>query len=528
MGTISSFSGTCNLDTFRASLSGNCTDAQLFGEGDNAEDPSTVIDALCEYDAPVQFVEIQGTYQADRRYFAGGGQLVDGPEPWAARSAQIQRFANSLGGSSTTDGNTLISWPEYLARIDYNTENDLGNNGYPANMNLETSCDLQTAMCCFTDDSNGADDGFASETTTDVCRHDLKNSPQSNHIKQGWSVFPGTETPVNCVGFTWESEDDLIGNMMYDISLSRTAEKGYLKSVPGAPMCGCIEHMPVVEKAACRTAKLAEGTDVAFTFHFDGEELSASNTALVEYADCPNGDLAAEYEAVHGNKLIRAHLVGEEGVGEGVGCTDDTEDYLNDKQFLHVGRHPTKYVDVGTEWSDLVVGEGTRFMPPVVDAIQADAAFRDMVNKDCGGRKCIIRRVCDSCSQESHRDIYYQRVTELPSPGSYNDNAEAIFNTAAGEVYFLNTFMNDWNDNVEGSYFNVLGVDFNLYSTYEDAKAGTNSWTYCNYNHGGVGFPRDCGPNGSVSNQWNAYVHHHNSGTANHNGFYVEKPQAQG
>merc|ERR1712078_564167 len=118
----------------------------------------------------------------------------------------------------------------------------------------------------------------------DVCRHDLANSPQSNHIKQGWSIFPGAEAPVHCVGFTWEDEDtDLIGNMMYDISLSQTAEKGYLKGVPGAPMCGCIEHMPVVEKAACRTAKLAEGTGVTYTFHFDGEELSASNSAVVEF-----------------------------------------------------------------------------------------------------------------------------------------------------------------------------------------------------------------------------------------------------
>jgi hypothetical protein len=514
---------------FRASLSAECTDAQLFGEGNDAEDPSEVIGALCHYDAPVQFVEIQGTYQADRRYFAGGGQLVDGTEPWATRSAQIQRFANNLGGSFTADGKTLISWPEYEARIDYNNENGLGDNGYPANMNLETSCDLQTAMCCFTDDSAGADDGFSGETTTDVCRHDLENSPQSNHIKKGWSIFPGTEAPVHCVGFTWDDEDtDLIGNMMYDISLGRTAEKGYLKGVPGAPMCGCVEHMPVVEKAACRTAKLVEGTEVTFNFHFDGEELRASNTAMIEYADCDNGDLAAEYEAVHGDQLIRAHLVGEEGVGEGVGCTDDLEEYLNDEQFLHVGQHPSKYFDVGPEWSELVVGEGTRFMPPAIDAIQADAAFRDMVNKDCGGRKCIVRRVCDSCSEDSHRDIYYQRITDLPPPGSYNGDGEAVYDASAGEVYFLNTFMNEWHNNVGGHYFNVLGTDFNLYSTYEDAKAGTNPWTHCNYNDSGIGFPRDCGPKGLVWNQWNAYVRHH--GTANHHGFYVEvgaEPEAR-
>merc|ERR1712151_187536 len=94
-----------------------------------------------------------------------------------------------------------------------------------------------------------------------------------------------------------------------------------------------------------------------------------------------------------------------------------------------------------------------------------------------GGRKCIIRRFCDSCS-ESHRDIYYQRITDLPPPGRHDDSGEAVFDASAGEVYFLNTFMNDWFDNVNGVKFNVLGTDFNLYSSYEDAKAGTNPWAF--------------------------------------------------
>merc|ERR1711897_132148 len=86
-----------------------------------------------------------------------------------------------------------------------------------------------------------------------------------------------------------------------------------------------------------------------------------------------------------------------------------------------------------------------------------------------GGRKCIIRRFCDSCS-ESHRDIYYQRITDLPPPGRHDDNGEAVFDASAQEVYFLNTFMNDWFDNVNGVKFNVLGTDFNLYSSYEGPK----------------------------------------------------------
>ena len=56
--------------------------------------------------------------------------------------------------------------------------------------------------------------------------------------------------------------------------------------------------------------------------------------------------------------------------------------------------------------------------------------------------------------------------------------------------------------NTWSSSNNVLNVDFELYSTLEDLENGDNRWTYCNYDDGGVGFPRDCGPTGHVPGQW--------------------------
>jgi len=47
-------------------------------------------------------------------------------------------------------------------------------------------------------------------------------------------------------------------------------------------------------------------------------------------------------------------------------------------------------------------------------------------------------------------------------------------------------------------------VDFNLFSSMEDALDDSDPWTYCNYNDYGIGFPRDCGPNGRVHHQWNS------------------------
>merc|ERR1711933_534772 len=152
-----------------------------------------------------------------------------------------------------------------------------------------------------------------------------------------------------------------------------------------------------------------------FTFNFDEntQELSASNTASVTYSDC-DGDLATEYKTKHPN------------------TSDAISEYL--------------------------VGEGGRFMPPELDLSQTDSWFRGLINANCNTagkeRMCIIRRICDSCSVESHRDIYYRRLTELPPMGA---------NADAGEVYFIDTFMNNWFDNINGVKFNVLGVDFTLH-----------------------------------------------------------------
>ena len=51
---------------------------------------------------------------------------------------------------------------------------------------------------------------------------------------------------------------------------------------------------------------------------------------------------------------------------------------------------------------------------------------------------------------------------------------------------------------------NVLGVDFKLYNSFEDAEIDSNEWKFCNYNDPGVGFPRDCGPVSAVIFQWNS------------------------
>jgi len=93
-----------------------------------------------------------------------------------------------------------------------------------------------------------------------------------------------------------------------------------------------------------------------------------------------------------------------------------------------------------------------------------------------------IRRLCMDCNT-SHKDIIYKRLTNVPS-----------------DMDIENLFLANWFDDD-----NVLGVDFKLYSTFEDAQEDENEWLYCNYNDPEIGFPRGCGPQEeAVGDQWNS------------------------
>jgi len=96
----------------------------------------------------------------------------------------------------------------------------------------------------------------------------------------------------------------------------------------------------------------------------------------------------------------------------------------------------------------------------------------------------IVHRECADCAA-SHKNIYYLRVTDVPS-----------------ELSAYDVFLENWFDR----YNNKLNVDFRLYSSLPDLRNDRNRWNACNFNDAGVGFPRDCGPTGQIGHQWNSIL----------------------
>ena len=102
----------------------------------------------------------------------------------------------------------------------------------------------------------------------------------------------------------------------------------------------------------------------------------------------------------------------------------------------------------------------------------------------------IMHRVCQTC-EPTHQHIYIKRLTGFPE----FDPEEGL-----DLIYHL-TYERS------STPGNVWGTDFEMYSTYEDALAGTNPWKCPNnaYNYG-AGFPGECSPTGdkvrSQTSRW--------------------------
>lgn len=82
-------------------------------------------------------------------------------------------------------------------------------------------------------------------------------------------------------------------------------------------------------------------------------------------------------------------------------------------------------------------------------------------------------------------------------------HAEIYVRFASVPTNVMETLKNTWTNTM-----GTMGTDFNLYSTYEDAVNEVNAWTYCDAATAEaptMGFPGNCGPTGSVADQWNSY-----------------------
>ena len=125
------------------------------------------------------------------------------------------------------------------------------------------NCELRAAMCCWTQDRQAGDgNGNCAEPydqncvdadpadNTDVCYVDMERSPESNRVEKGFAVFDDeSEGDVHCHGFAWSNNANepsalFKGANLFFVSMyDHLGIRGYVRNVPGAPMCGCVDQV---------------------------------------------------------------------------------------------------------------------------------------------------------------------------------------------------------------------------------------------------------------------------------------------
>ena len=378
-------------------------------------------------------------------------------------------------------------------------------------------CEVHAAQCCWPQDRQANDNnGNCAKPydtncvdkdpgdNTDLCHVDLSYAPDNNHVKaNGFSTYlnvynNNNEGPIHCHGFAWANdESDTIArykaNNLFFVSMyDHMHQRGYVRNIPGAPMCGCVEKMPIVSRSDCTQVDVTERFKFkkSSTTGFVGEIYQADvEFNACQGADNTNNDLAAYYQRlVNENKVTTA----QQDVFSKYITGECSEEVLNE---LYASKGYSRGVSSydGSKWQ-FIVGEGTLADPDnqILDSLK----FRSMFE---AAKNPIVRRICPSCSP-THRNIYYRRLTPIPD-----------------DMDFLDLFMNNWYDTN-----NVLNVDFALYSTYDDALLDDEEarWDFCNFNDAGIGFPRDCGPFGRKNSNWNSY--YRGGANANDHAFYIE------
>jgi len=269
-------------------------------------------------------------WQFDSNYYDGGTYLNEEYEP-----VEIPDFIDNVYDKVAQS--QLITFPS--DHIEKNFDN----------------CQAQSVMCCWVqdrqaNDNNGncADDDCKNADpadNTDICWVDLEDSSGSNHVENGFALFEGdSEGDAHCHGFAWSDEEDpdtssyrYRGNVLFYVSMyDHLSQRGYVREVPGAPMCACLEQMPAVSESDCTEMDITE----TYTFNVgNAEEPDKAHISSVdiEYNACTNNELRDRFD-----ELTAAGFTSDETEAEFdrriVGNCDDNnvmENLLRSKGFRY-------------------------------------------------------------------------------------------------------------------------------------------------------------------------------------------------
>ena len=356
--------GECDFDILEAALQEQCGDGcdliSLLGRNIDEATARVAVDTLCHEAIQRSITAVNennprrgGTafpfygitsegYQFDNNYFDGGTPLNAEYEP--------VKIIDSQGGADIENIYNEVAQERLITSPDYLRDN------------FSEGCEAQAIMCCWVqdrqaNDGNGnCDEGDCYDKdpadNTDVCYTDLAASSDSNHVEGGFAIFPGDsantgEGDAHCHGFAWSNDENAPdyryrGNALFYVSLyDHLDTRGYVRNVPGAPMCSCIDKSPTASRSDCTNVEVEE------TFVFTRVFRNVRNnfireaeiqTTSINFNNCPtddgqDNDLGRWYDqeirgqSATSDEIFDKHIVGDCNDG------DHYEEFLASKGY---------------------------------------------------------------------------------------------------------------------------------------------------------------------------------------------------
>lgn len=204
------------------------------------------------------------------------------------------------------DGGTSAVYPRYFSNF----------------FKGDQECRLGVIECCYTE-SRLASKPF--NGNSDICALDMKEAAKSNHIKAMSYTYYDTSSShqAYCSGFAYEKDsfgDAVKFNTLFHMAMKTNLyDNGLVKNIPGAPLCGCVEQMPIVDNAQC--VKAVEG----YTIDSNG------NVGVnISWTGC--GNLATFYNSLDRTETEK-YFVNSKIVADGK-CDVAAASFMNDHMLV--------------------------------------------------------------------------------------------------------------------------------------------------------------------------------------------------
>jgi len=182
-------------------------------------------------------------------------------------------------------------------------------------------CRSGAMTCCYT--GNRTPNNLTFVGNAEMCALDMTPPSQSNYINRGIFAYYDSQDPNNvyCTGFAYDNDsfgEAVKYNTLFHMAMKTNLyDDGYVKNIPGAPLCACVEQMPIITYAKC--IKAVEGYFI--------DTATGDIRVNISWEDC--GNLASYYESLDGKSIIEKAYIKSRIVGTDDGvCHDAAQEVL--------------------------------------------------------------------------------------------------------------------------------------------------------------------------------------------------------